>query len=85
MSIGYETSAAGNILRTATSYQLLNGKIGFRTNIGHHFDADAYFGIDNITGTQYPYMVFVNQLPDAYLPAPLKANYYGGIRVNYSF
>ena len=68
-----------------TSYQLLNAKIGIRRSLSSHFDLDAYFGCNNITGTQFPLMVFVNQLPDAYLPAPLKANYFGGINLNYNF
>jgi len=68
-----------------TSYNLLNGKVGINRSLSKHFDVDAFFGIDNITNTQFPYMVFVNQIPDAYLPAPLKANYYGGINLKYSF
>ena len=72
-------------LNKASSYNLLNGKIGIKRSIGTHFDFDAFFGINNITGTQYYYMVFVNQLPDAYLPAPNKANYFGGISLNYNF
>ncbi|MBC7689291.1 MAG: hypothetical protein H7211_14065, partial [Aquabacterium sp.] len=50
-----------------------------------HFDIDVFAGVTNITGTQYAYMVFVNQLPDAYLPAPYKANYFGGISFKYNF
>lgn len=72
-------------LNYTTSYHLLNAKIGIRRNLSKHFDLDTYFGCNNITGTQYPLMVFVNQLPDAYLPAPLKANYFGGINLNYNF
>ena len=72
-----------NLLYT-TSYNLLNAKVGIQRSIVKHFDIDAFFGIDNITNTQFPYMVFINQLPDAYLPAPLKANYYGGIKVKYN-
>ncbi|HEX8459959.1 MAG TPA: TonB-dependent receptor, partial [Segetibacter sp.] len=73
-----------NLLYT-TSYNLLNGKIGINRSISKHFNIDAFFGIDNITNTQFPYMIFVNQLPDAYLPAPLKANYYGGVNLKYNF
>ena len=69
----------------ATSYALLNTKFGFKRSLSVHCDLDLYFGINNITGTQYPYMVFVNQLPDAYLPAPYKANYFGGINFKYNF
>ena len=73
-----------NLIR-ASSYSLLNAKLGIRHNLSNHFDIDAFFGVNNITGTQYPYMVFVNQLPDAYLPAPFKANYFGGINLKYNF
>lgn len=72
-------------LNYASSYSLLNAKIGFQRPLSAHFDIDAFFGVNNITGTQYPYMVFVNQLPDAYLPAPFKANYFGGLNVKYNF
>lgn len=68
-----------------TSYNLLNAKAGIQRSLSKHFDVDASFGVDNITNTQFPYMVFVNQLPDAYLPAPLKANYYGALSVKYNF
>jgi iron complex outermembrane receptor protein len=72
-------------LNKTESYNLVNGKLGVRRSLGYHFDVDAYFGVNNITGTQYYYMVFVNQLPDAYLPAPYKANYFGGINLKYNF
>jgi len=73
-----------NLFRT-DSYNILNAKVGIRRSILKHFDLDAYFGCNNISGTQYPLMVFVNQLPDAYLPAPLKANYFGGLNFKYNF
>ena len=73
-----------NLIR-ASSYSLLNAKLGIKHSLSNHFDVDAFFGVNNITGTQYPYMVFVNQLPDAYLPAPFKANYFGGINLKYNF
>jgi iron complex outermembrane receptor protein len=76
------TSDGANI---AHSYNLLNGKIGFQQSLFKHLDLDAYFGVNNITGTQYYLMVFVNQLPDAYLPAPLDVNYFGGINLKYNF
>jgi iron complex outermembrane receptor protein len=68
-----------------TSFNLLNAKLGFRRSLSGHFDLDAFFGVNNITGTQHYYMVFVNQLPDAYLPAPYKANYFGGVNLKYNF
>jgi iron complex outermembrane receptor protein len=72
-----------NLYKT-TSYNLLNAKLGFRRSISH-FDVDAFVGANNITGTKYYFMVFVNQLPDAYLPAPKEINYFGGINVKYNF
>tara|TARA_R110002020_G_scaffold387546_1_gene598312 strand:+ start:117275 stop:119635 length:2361 start_codon:yes stop_codon:yes gene_type:complete len=65
------------------AYNLLNAKIGFKTTF-NRFNLNVYAGADNITGTQYYYMVFVNQLEDAYLPAPYEINYYGGIKLSYS-
>ncbi len=73
-----------NLFRTA-AYTLLNAKIGIQQHFLKHFDIDAYFGANNITETQYPLMVFVNQLPDAYLPAPPKVVYFGGINLKYNF
>ncbi|MFM1877986.1 MAG: hypothetical protein RLZZ241_852 [Bacteroidota bacterium] len=46
---------------------------------------DVYAGAVNLTGRQYYNMVFVNQLPDAYVPAPNVVNFYGGLRLNYGF
>ncbi|MDQ3277890.1 MAG: TonB-dependent receptor, partial [Bacteroidota bacterium] len=68
-----------------TSYNLVNGKIGIRQSLSHHFDVDAYAGATNITGEKYYYMVFVNQLPDAYLPAPKDPFIFGGINLKYNF
>lgn len=72
-------------LYQASSYNLLNAKIGFRTTFLKHFGIDAFVGANNITGTKYYYMVFINQLPDAYLPAPAEINYFGGLNLKYTF
>lgn len=72
-------------LNNTTSYSVLNSKIGFRRSLSVHCELDLSFGINNMTNTQYPYMVFVNQLPDAYLPAPKNAHYFGGIGFKYNF
>jgi iron complex outermembrane receptor protein len=69
----------------AKGFGLLNAKFGFRRSLGAKLDADVYFGINNITGVQYYQMVFVNQLPDAYLPGPNEANYFGGLMLKYNF
>ncbi len=73
-----------NVNRTE-SYSILNAKIGIQRSLSRHFDLDVYVACNNITGTQYPLMIFVNQLPDAYIPAPLKANYFGGLNLKYNF
>ena len=69
----------------AKSYNLLNGKIGLQRSLTRHLDLDAYFGATNITNTKYYLMVFVNQIPDAYMPAPRYANVFGGINLKYAF
>ncbi|MER3498867.1 MAG: TonB-dependent receptor [Chitinophagaceae bacterium] len=73
------------MLRKSGSYNLLNGKVGYRRALSSHIDIDAFFGVNNITGVQYPMMIFINQLPDAYIPAPPKAGVYGGLNVKYNF
>lgn len=69
----------------ATSYSLLNTKVGYQHSISKHIDIDINFGVSNITNTKYPLMVFVNQIPDAFLKAPDKANYFGGLNIKYNF
>lgn len=68
-----------------SSINLLNAKVGFQKRIVNHLDFDASVGVDNITNTQSYQMVFLNQLPDAYLPAPLKATFFGGVNLKYTF
>ncbi|MEO6538075.1 MAG: TonB-dependent receptor, partial [Ferruginibacter sp.] len=67
------------------SYSLLNAKLGFQRSLSTHFDLDVYAGVNNITNTKYPIMVFINQIPDAYIAAPRNANVYGGLNVKYNF
>ncbi len=67
------------------SYNLLNGKIGFQQDLGKHFSLDASWGVNNITNTKYFTMVFANQLPDAYVPAPTRANCFGSLQLKYKF
>ncbi|MCB9275133.1 MAG: TonB-dependent receptor plug domain-containing protein [Lewinellaceae bacterium] len=71
-------------LNQTSGYGVLNAKLGFRKNFGH-FELNLYAGANNITGTQYYYMVFLNQLPDAYIPAPNEINYFGGANMKYVF
>lgn len=72
-------------INNTSAYGLLNAKIGYQGTLSRHFDLNAYFGVNNITGKKYPIAVFINQLPDAYLLGPVKANYFGGINLNYNF
>ena len=69
----------------AGSYTLANAKIGFQRSLSSHFDLDLYFGANNINGTKYPIMIFVNQIPDAYIAAPRNTNYFGGVNLKYNF
>ncbi|MBU6325549.1 MAG: TonB-dependent receptor plug domain-containing protein, partial [Bacteroidetes bacterium] len=78
----YYTSDNKNV---AKGFSLLNARVGFRKSVLKRFDLDIYAGANNITSKQYYQMVFVNQLPDAYLPGPAKINYFSGINLRYSF
>ena len=69
-------------LNVAASFTLLNAKLGYRARFGK-LEVDAYAGADNLLGTQYYYMVFLNQLEDAYIPAPLDPFFHGGITLKY--
>jgi iron complex outermembrane recepter protein len=72
-------------LNKTSSYSLVNSKLGFHRTFAKHFDVNAYVGANNMTSTQYYYMVFLNQLPDAYMPAPYNINYFGGLNLKYIF
>lgn len=75
------------------SYSLLNSRLGIKQMLGAHFDVDVFVGVNNITSTQYPIKVFINQLTnplsrtsgDVYIPGPRKVNYYGGVNLKYNF
>jgi iron complex outermembrane receptor protein len=72
-------------LNKTKSFGLLNAKLGIRRSLSSHFDLDGFFGANNITGIQYYNMVFVNQIPDAYLPAPSNVIYFAGVSIKYNF
>ncbi|MGG9961595.1 TonB-dependent receptor [Ferruginibacter sp. SUN106] len=84
-SLGTADGTVSTPLFNASSYSLLNAKLGYQKSLSKHFDMDLYFGVNNITGTKYPIMVFVNQIPDAFMVGPVKANSYGGVNVKYNF
>ena len=72
-------------LNFTTSYSLVNAKLGYQHSLSNHFDLNIYFGVNNIGNTKYPLMIFVNQIPDAYIVGPIKANYYGGVNLKCNF
>ncbi|MCB9230791.1 MAG: TonB-dependent receptor [Bacteroidia bacterium] len=77
----YFTSDEANI---TDPYYVLNAKVGYVKSFGP-LDLNVYAGANNLTSSQFYYMVFLNQLPDAYLPAPLKINFFGGVNLKYNF
>lgn len=70
---------------TTKSYSLVNAKLGFRKNLSAHWNIDLSFGVNNMGGTKYPIMIFVNQIPDAYIAGPAKANYFGQLKLDFIF
>ncbi|MBY0534969.1 MAG: TonB-dependent receptor [Chitinophagaceae bacterium] len=68
-----------------TSYNLLNGKLGYSKSLGKHWNIDLSAGVANATNTKYFIMVFANQLPDAYVPAARNAQGYGSAMLKYNF
>lgn len=68
-----------------SSYNLLNAKAGIRHSLSAHSNLDAFVGANNLGGVKYYNMIFVNQLPDAYLPAPKGTYYFGGLNLKYIF
>lgn len=69
--------------RSTDAYNLINLKIGYRRTVGERWKLDVSVGVNNLAGEKYPLMVFVNQLPDAFIPAPPQAVVFGGIQVKY--
>jgi len=72
-------------LLQTSSYSLLNAKLGYQGNLSKHLQVEVYAGVNNMANTRYPIAVFINQLPDAYLAGPPKANYFGGLNLSYQF
>lgn len=72
-------------LNETDTYHLLNAKAGYSHVFMKHVAVDAYVGFNNITQHKNYAMVFLNQLPDAFLPAPAKANSFGSVHLKYLF
>jgi len=67
------------------SYGLWNAKMGYQSNLTKHWTLDMSYFLNNLTNIQYPTMVFANQLPDAYVPAPDISNGTFSIQLKYTF
>lgn len=73
---------------SAPSYSLLSSKIGYKKNLGNHFNIDVFAGGNNLTNSLYYNMVFVNwergAQPSIYSPGARKPTFFGGINIKYS-
>ena len=69
----------------ATSYSLVNNKIGYQGRLAKKLDFDIYLGVTNLMGIKYPMMIFANQMPDVYTAAPEKPLVFGGVNLKYNF
>ncbi|PSL46344.1 iron complex outermembrane receptor protein [Chitinophaga niastensis] len=74
----------------ADAYTLLQAKLGYKHSLGKHFNLDVFAGGNNITGSRYYTMVFLNAnfsgaTPNIYLPGPYKATWYSGFNLSYKF
>lgn len=77
-------------LHYAKSFNLLNGKIGYRNVLGRHFSMDLYVGADNLTSsTYYTFLFYSGNLAGTtdphFLPMPYKTTVYGGAKLAYIF
>ncbi|HUB61054.1 MAG TPA: TonB-dependent receptor [Puia sp.] len=77
-------------LNYARAFNLLSGKIGYRSMLGNHFSLDVYAGGDNLTNaTYYSFLFFSGNLAGTtdphFLPMPYDAAYYGGVKLAYIF
>jgi len=77
-------------LNYARAFNLLNGKLGYRGQLGRHFSVDLYAGADNVTNcTYYSFLFFSGNLAGTtdphFLPMPYNAAFYGGARLAYIF
>ena len=77
-------------LNYAHAFNLLNGKLGYRSQLGRHFSVDLYAGVDNLTNTTYySFLFFSGNLAGTtdphFLPMPYNAAFYGGAKLAYIF
>ncbi|MDR0207155.1 MAG: TonB-dependent receptor [Bacteroidales bacterium] len=86
INYGYRTSMSitSDGLNKTKPFGLLNMKIGYLKRI-KGFEIHLYVGANNMTCSQYYTMVFINQLPDSYIPGADRINFYGGVALKYYF
>ncbi|GAA4274580.1 TonB-dependent receptor [Aquimarina gracilis] len=69
-------------------YELLHGKIGYKSSIGNHWNYNVSLGVNNILDTKYASQLQINargfgdNAPRYFYPG-LPFNMYGGININY--
>lgn len=70
------------------AYSLLNIKLGFKRNM-KRFGLDVFTGVNNATDTHYSslllYNADANGIPPQFYNPSAAVNYYGGVKVKYSF
>ena len=67
------------------TYHLVNTRSGWRISLGKGWDAEIYLGVDNLLNEIYSLGNDLNAFANRFFqPAPLR-NYYGGVKLGYSF
>jgi len=69
----------------ASSYQLLGGRLGWRTKFSRHIAADIFAGVDNAFNVRYSLGNDINAAAGRYYNPAAGVNYYGGITLKYSW
>lgn len=68
----------------ATDYNLVMGKLGFKTIFAGAFETDLYVGVDNLLNLQYSLGNDLNAFAGrSFQPSP-ERNYFAGLRVRYN-
>ena len=67
------------------AYNLVGGRVGWRSTFVANWDFEAYLGVDNLLDESYSLGNDLNAFANRFFqPAPGR-NYYGGVKVGYSF
>ncbi|HEY4155594.1 MAG TPA: TonB-dependent receptor, partial [Puia sp.] len=68
----------------ADSYQLLGGKIGYKTNAIKRINLSVFAGVDNAFNTKYSLGDDVNAAAGRYYNAAAGVNYFAGLAISYN-